>query len=67
MSKQGFVLVDGLLALLILSVLAGLTVACFNVAAGYERGFEKYRIESEDYYRDVFCGIGACVCHQEDL
>lgn len=67
MNKRGFVLMDGLLALLILSTLAGLTISCFRLASGYERGFADYRRNSEAYYQDVFGEIGGCECRQGAL
>lgn len=67
MKSRGFVLTDSLLCVLIASLLALISFACFNQENIFFSNYDEYQEHIQEDYRQIYIRIGDCdLCDIKD-
>jgi len=60
MNNKGFILIDSLVSIVIVSTLAILSMYTYNNYVNYYKSYYKYQEEISDMYLDVLANLGEC-------
>ena len=60
MNKKGFLLVDSLITIFIVSVMALLCIAIFESIDNYKKGYQDYKEETNERLNNLYNSLGVC-------
>lgn len=60
MNKKGFLLVDSLITIFIVSTMALLCIAIFESINNYKEGYQNYKEETNERLNNLYNSLGAC-------
>lgn len=67
MNKKGFLLVDSLICIIIVSLLSCLCMYTYTQINNFNDGYKLYYENNTDKYKDLYKGLGECVkCQIEE-
>jgi len=65
--KKGFVLIDSLICIAIVTVMCLLCFSLFTVINSFNTGYKDYQMKSNEHYDEIFNSVGECVkCEKEE-
>lgn len=60
MNKNGFLLVDSLITVAIVSIMSLLCIQIYKATINYEEGYRKYKEEINELYDELYYNLGEC-------
>jgi len=65
--KKGFILVDSLICIGIVTTMCLLCFSLFVVINSFNKGYPEYQMKSNEHYEEIFNSVGECVkCIKEE-